>query len=80
MSAADTEFLHMGERKSKWALAHIQTEWRRTVGPMVRKAYNGGDGATDPDLCEQLAERIEGFARAAREAARLARAENEHAE
>ena len=62
-------------RKSKWALAHIIVTWRHEVGPLTRKAYNKGKGATDPALCVQLAERLEGFARAAREAARLAREE-----
>lgn len=78
MSEADIKFLDIGERKSKRALAHIRVEWRRTVGPMVRKAYGGGDGPTDPDVCERIADRLEGFASAAREAARLARVENDH--
>jgi hypothetical protein len=61
--------------KSKWPLAHILVEWRRSVGPLLRRTYGQGDGNADPVLCEEVAERLEGFARAAREAARLAREE-----
>jgi hypothetical protein len=61
--------------KSKWPLAHILVEWRRNVGPLLRRTYGKGDGNADPALCEQVAEHLEGFARAAREAARLAREE-----
>jgi hypothetical protein len=63
-------------RKSKWALAHIIVEWRRSVSPLARKAYNKGDGVTDPVLCEKLADRLEGLARSARMAAELAREES----
>jgi hypothetical protein len=62
-------------RKSKWALAHISVTWRREVGPLARKAYNRGIGPTDPALCDELAGRLEGFARTARAAAELAREE-----
>lgn len=72
------DWLADGERRSQWALAHIMHTWKNDMCPLIRKAYNGTDASkpTDADLCDRLAERLEGFARTARRAAELAREEN----
>ena len=55
---------------ASWALASVLENWKREVGPAVRKAYRqASSDEVDRDAVASAADRVEGMARTLRAAA-----------